>query len=99
ALPAPDQHQDAGPKRNHAAPNTTSIIQSKRISQGTGQQTYRGMVKIYPGAHGAKSTVRCDALILDETARSDTYPYMEVDEEDVTIGHEAPVSKVGEEQL
>jgi Fe-S cluster assembly protein SufB len=94
-----DQHQDAGAKMIHAAPNTTSIIQSKGISKGTGQQTYRGMVKIYPGAHGAKSTVRCDALILDPTARSDTYPYMEIDEEDVTIGHEASVSKVGEEQL
>src|SRR5712692_2419049 len=93
------QHQDAGAKMIHAAPNTTSIIQSKGISKGTGQQTYRGMVKIYPGAHGAKSTVRCDALILDPTARSDTYPYMEIDEEDVTIGHEASVSKVGEEQL
>src|SRR6267143_1737939 len=94
-----DQHQDAGAKMIHAAPNTTSIIQSKGISKGTGQQTYRGMVKIYPGAKGAKSTVRCDALILDETARRDTYPYMEIDEEDVTIGHEASVSKVGEEQL
>jgi len=94
AFAGTDQHQDAGAKMIHAAPNTTSIIQSKGISKGTGQQTYRGMVKIYPGAHGAKSTVRCDALILDETARSDTYPYMEVDEEDVTIGHEASVSKV-----
>jgi Fe-S cluster assembly protein SufB len=94
-----DQHQDAGAKMIHAAPNTTSIIQSKGISKGTGQQTYRGLVKIYPGAHGAVSTVRCDALILDQTARSDTYPYMEIDEEDVTIGHEASVSKVGEEQL
>ncbi len=99
AFAGSDQHQDAGAKMIHAAPNTTSIIQSKGISKGTGQQTYRGMVKIYPGAHGAKSTVRCDALILDQTARSDTYPYMEIDEEDVTIGHEASVSKVGEEQL
>src|SRR5437899_722257 len=99
AFAGTDQHQDAGAKMIHAAPNTTSIIQSKGISKGTGQQTYRGMVKIYPGAHGAKSTVRCDALILDPTARSDTYPYMEIDEEDVTIGHEASVSKVGEEQL
>ena len=99
AFAGSDQHQDAGAKMIHAAPNTTSIIQSKGISKGTGQQTYRGMVKIYPGAHGAKSTVRCDALILDPTARSDTYPYMEVDEEDVSIGHEASVSKVGEEQL
>ncbi len=99
AFAGTDQHQDAGAKMIHAAPNTTSIIQSKGISKGTGQQTYRGLVKIYPGAHGAKSTVRCDALILDKTARSDTYPYMEIDEEDVTIGHEASVSKVGEEQL
>ena len=93
------QTQDAGAKMVHAAPNTTSIITSKGISKGTGKQTYRGLVKIYPGCKGAKSTVRCDALILDETARSDTYPYMEIDEDDVTIGHEASVSKVGEEQL
>src|SRR5207302_1265873 len=66
AFAGSDQHQDAGAKMIHAAPNTTSIIQSKGISKGTGQQTYRGMVKIYPGAHGAKSTVRCDALILDQ---------------------------------
>jgi Fe-S cluster assembly protein SufB len=93
------QHQDAGAKMIHAAPHTTSLITSKGISKGTGIQSYRGLVKIYPGAVGAKSTVRCDALILDDTARSDTYPYMEVDEERVTIGHEASVSKVGEEQL
>ncbi len=94
-----DQHQDAGAKMVHAAPYTTSIITSKSISKGTGRTSYRGLVKIYPGAKKAKSTVRCDALILDDTARSDTYPYMEIDEEDVTIGHEASVSKVGEEQL
>src|SRR5713226_2304449 len=94
-----DQHQDAGAKMIHAAPNTTSIIQSKGISKGTGKQSYRGMVKIYPGAKGAKRTVRCDALMLDATAQSATYPYMEIDEEDVTIGHEASVSRVGEEQL
>jgi len=94
-----EQHQDAGAKMIHAAPNTTSIIQSKGISKGTGKQSYRGMVKIYPGAKGAKSTVRCDALMLDATAQSATYPYMEIDEEDVTIGHEASVSRVGEEQL
>jgi Fe-S cluster assembly protein SufB len=93
------QHQDAGGKVVHAAPNTTSIITSKSISKGTGRTSYRGLVKIYPGMKKSKSTVRCDALILDQTARSDTYPYMEVDEEDVTIGHEATVSKVGEEQL
>src|SRR5437762_11711197 len=93
------QTQDAGAKMVHAAPNTTSIITSKGISKGTGKQSYRGLVKIYPGCKGAKSTVRCDALMLDQTARSDTYPYMEIDHEAVTIGHEASVSKVGEEQL
>jgi Fe-S cluster assembly protein SufB len=99
AFAADNQHQDAGAKMIHAAPNTTSLISSKSISKGTGRTSYRGLVKIYPGAEHAKSTVRCDALILDDTARSDTYPYMEVDEERVTIGHEASVSKVGEEQL
>ncbi len=99
AFAADGQHQDAGAKMVHAAPNTTSIITSKSISKGTGRTSYRGLVKIYPGMKRSKSTVRCDALILDKTARSDTYPYMEIDEEDVTIGHEATVSKVGEEQL
>ena len=99
AFAASGQHQDAGAKMVHAAPETTSIITSKSISKGTGRTSYRGLVKIYPGAKKSKSTVRCDALILDTTARSDTYPYMEIDEEDVTIGHEASVSKVGEEQL
>ena len=93
------QHQDAGAKMIHAAPHTTSIITSKGISKGTGKQSYRGLVKIYPGCKGAKSTVRCDALMLDDTAQSATYPYMEIDEDDVTIGHEASVSKIGEEQL
>jgi Fe-S cluster assembly protein SufB len=99
AFAGTDQHQDAGAKMVHAAPNTTSLITSKSISRGEGRTSYRGLVKIYPGAKGSKSTVRCDALILDDTARSDTYPYMEIDEDDVTIGHEASVSKVGEEQL
>ncbi|TMC75017.1 MAG: Fe-S cluster assembly protein SufB [Chloroflexi bacterium] len=99
AFAASEQHQDAGAKMIHAAKNTTSLISSKSISKGTGRTSYRGLVKIYPGAEDSKSTVRCDALILDDTARSDTYPYMEVDEEKVTIGHEASVSKVGEEQL
>ncbi len=93
------QHQDAGGKIIHAAPNTTSLITSKSISKGTGRTSYRGLIKVYPGCEKSKSTVRCDALILDESARSDTYPYMEIDEEDVTIGHEATVSKVGSEQL
>jgi Fe-S cluster assembly protein SufB len=93
------QHQDAGGKIIHAAPNTTSLITSKSISKGTGRTSYRGLVKVYPGCAKSKSTVRCDALILSDEARSDTYPYMEIDEEDVTIGHEATVSKVGSEQL
>ena len=93
------QTQDAGAKMVHAAPNTTSLITSKGISKGTGKQNYRGLVKIYPGCKGAKSTVRCDALMLDQTAQSQTFPVMEIDEDDVTIGHEASVSKVGEEQL
>jgi Fe-S cluster assembly protein SufB len=93
------QHQDAGGKIIHAAPNTTSLITLKSILKGTGRTSYRGLIKVYPGCEKSKSTVRCDALILDESARSDTYPYMEIDEEDVTIGHEATVSKVGSEQL
>src|SRR5437899_1240204 len=99
AFAGSDQHQDAGGKIIHAAPNTTSLITSKSISQGTGRTSYRGLIKVYPGCKKAKSTVRCDALILSDEARSDTYPYMEIDEEDVTIGHEATVSKVGSEQL
>ncbi|MGH2500573.1 MAG: Fe-S cluster assembly protein SufB [Candidatus Limnocylindria bacterium] len=99
AFAGQDQHQDAGAKMVHAAPNTTSLITSKGISRANGKQSYRGLVKIYPGCKGAKSTVRCDALMLDDTAQSATYPYMEIDEDDVTIGHEASVSKVGEEQL
>ena len=93
------QHQDAGGKIIHAAPNMTSLITSKSISKGTGRTSYRGLIKVYPGCEQSKSTVRCDALILDDSARSDTYPYMEIDEDDVTIGHEATVSKVGSEQL
>ncbi|MBI3017918.1 MAG: SufD family Fe-S cluster assembly protein, partial [Deltaproteobacteria bacterium] len=93
------QHQDAGAKIYHVAPNTTSLITSKSISKDGGRSTYRGMLKVHKGAHGAKSNVRCDALLLDEKSRSDTYPTMEVDEEQVTVGHEASVSKVGEEQL
>ncbi|HLT97154.1 MAG TPA: Fe-S cluster assembly protein SufB [Acidimicrobiia bacterium] len=93
------QHQDAGAKMVHAAPNTTSTIVSKSISKGGGRAGYRGLVRVEPGAEDAKSFVRCDALILDEESRSDTYPYMEIEENDAEIGHEATVSKVGEEQL
>ena len=93
------QHQDAGAKMVHAAPNTTSTIVSKSISKDGGRAGYRGLVRVEPGAEHAKSFVRCDALILDEQSRSDTYPYMEIEENDAEIGHEATVSKVGEAQL
>jgi Fe-S cluster assembly protein SufB len=93
------QHQDAGAKMVHAAPNTTSTIVSKSISKNGGRAGYRGLVRVEPGAENAKSFVRCDALILDEKSRSDTYPYMEIEENNAEIGHEATVSKVGEEQL
>jgi Fe-S cluster assembly protein SufB len=92
-------HQDAGAKVVHAAPHTTSNIVSKSVSKGTGRTTYRGLVKVYPDAVDVRSNVRCDALLLDEESRSDTYPYMEIEEEQVSIGHEASVSKLGEEQL
>ena len=93
------QHQDAGAKIVHAAPNTTSLITSKSISKDGGRGGYRGLIRVEPGAENAKSFVRCDALILDEDSRSDTYPYMEIEESNVDMGHEATVSKVGEEQL
>jgi Fe-S cluster assembly protein SufB len=93
------QHQDAGGKVLHFAPHTSSKITSKSISRGSGRSSYRGLLKVYEGAHGVRSNVVCDALLLDEHSRSDTYPYIEIDEDDVTIGHEASVSKVGEEQL
>jgi len=99
AFAGPGQHQDAGGKVIHGAPRTTSTIISKSISKGGGRTSYRGQVKVYPGCRDVKSTVRCDALLLDEDSRSDTYPYMDIEEERVTIGHEATVSKVGEEQL
>ncbi|MYF80949.1 MAG: Fe-S cluster assembly protein SufB, partial [Chloroflexi bacterium] len=93
------QHQDAGAKIVHAAPNTTSVITSKSLSMDGGRSTYRGLLKGYDGADGCRSNVRCDALMLDEHSRSDTYPVMEIDEKRVDIGHEATVSKVGDEQL
>ncbi len=93
------QHLDAGAKMVHAAPNTSSLITSKSISKGGGRSAYRGLVRVDNDADNAKSFVRCDALILDEDSRSDTYPYMEIEESDVDLGHEATVSKVGEEQL
>jgi Fe-S cluster assembly protein SufB len=94
-----NQHQDAGAKMWHAAPETTSTIVSKSISKDGGKSTYRGLVHVDPGAKGAKSFVRCDALILDDHSISETKPYMEIEERDAQIGHEATVSKVGDDQL
>jgi Fe-S cluster assembly protein SufB len=99
AFAADNQHQDTGGKVIHVAPNTTSKITSKSISKGGGRASYRGLLKVHSGAPGSKSNVVCDALLLDEDSRSDTYPYIEIDEDQVSIGHEASVSKVGEEQL
>jgi Fe-S cluster assembly protein SufB len=93
------QHQDAGAKAVHCAPNTTSKIISKSISKDGGRAGYRGLVKVVKGATNCRSTVNCDALILDEDSRSDTYPYMEIEEDKVTIGHEATVSKIGDDQI
>ena len=93
------QHQDAGGKIIHAAPNTTSTIVSKSLSKDGGRTSYRGLLKVHDDCENVKSTVRCDALLLDETSRSDTYPTMEVDAPNVRIQHEAYVSKLGEDQL
>jgi len=93
------QHQDAGAKMVHCAPYTSSRIISKSISKSGGRSSYRGLVKVVRGAHHCKSNVVCDALILDPQSRSDTYPYIEVEEDDVAIEHEAKVSKIAEEQL
>ncbi|OJX47022.1 MAG: Fe-S cluster assembly protein SufB [Chloroflexi bacterium 44-23] len=93
------QHQDTGGKIIHFAPNTSSKITSKSISKGTGRASYRGLLKVHKGAVNSRSNVVCDALLLNKASRSDTYPYIEIDEEEVSIGHEASVSKVGEEQL
>jgi Fe-S cluster assembly protein SufB len=93
------QHQDTGGKVIHAAPNTTSQIISKSISRGTGRASYRGLCKIHDGATNAKSNVECDALLLNETSRTDTFPYIEIEENSASVGHEATVSKIGDEQL
>ncbi len=93
------QHQDAGGKITHMAPRTSSVITSKSISKDGGRSSYRGLLRVNPGAVGSRSKVVCDALILDEHSRSDTYPYINVGEPNVDIGHEATVSKIGEEQL
>jgi len=93
------QHQDAGGKAIHVAPHTSSVITSKSVSKDGGRTGYRGLVRVEPGADHAKSMVRCDALILDERSRSDTYPYVEVEEESAQLGHEASVARIGEDQL
>lgn len=99
AYAGPNQHQDAGGKMLHIAAETTSRIISKSISRGGGRTSYRGLVQVYPGAKNVKSKVVCDALLLDEASRSDTYPTMKIDEHDVRMEHEATVSKIGDEQL
>ncbi|MBO9520946.1 MAG: Fe-S cluster assembly protein SufB [Nocardioidaceae bacterium] len=93
------QHQDAGAKMVHAAPNTSSSILSKSVARGGGRTSYRGLIQVNPGAHGSKSNVLCDALLVDQISRSDTYPYVDIREDDVSMGHEASVSKVSEDQL
>ncbi len=93
------QHQDAGAKMVHAAPHTSSSIVSKSVARGGGRTSYRGLVQILEGAHGSKSNVLCDALLVDQISRSDTYPYVDVREDDVSMGHEATVSRLNEEQL
>jgi Fe-S cluster assembly protein SufB len=93
------QHQDTGAKMIHAAPNTTSRIISKSISKGNGRSSYRGLVKVHPGASRCKTHVECDALLIDNDSRSDTYPTMEVDGRLVEVEHEARVSKLADEQL
>ena len=99
AFASDGMHQDAGAKVTHLAPHTTSQILSKSVSKGTGRASYRGLVRVNTGAHHTKSNVRCDALLLDENARTDTYPTIRVEENQTEIGHEATVSKVGEDQL
>ncbi len=93
------QHQDTGAKMVHLAPNTTSKVTSKSVSRMDGRSTYRGMLNVAKGATGVKSTVRCDALLLDDTSKTDTYPYMEINQEDATITHEATVGKIGDDQI
>lgn len=99
AFAGENQHQDAGAKMVHAAPYTSSTIISKSVARGGGRTSYRGLVQVHEGAHHSKSTVKCDALLVDDISRSDTYPYVDVREDDVAMGHEATVSKVSEDQL
>ncbi|HEY0138292.1 MAG TPA: Fe-S cluster assembly protein SufB [Nannocystis sp.] len=99
AMAGEGQHQDAGAKMVHAAPYTSSTIVSKSIARGGGRTSYRGLVQVMEGSHHSKSTVKCDALLVDTISRSDTYPYVDIREDDVSMGHEATVSKVSEDQL
>jgi Fe-S cluster assembly protein SufB len=93
------QHQDAGAKMTHLAPRTSSTIISKSVARGGGRTSYRGLIRVNPRAHQSRSTVKCDALLVDTISRSDTYPYVDIRTDDVTMGHEATVSKVSEDQL
>ena len=93
------QHQDAGAKMVHAAPHTSSSILSKSVARGGGRTSYRGLIQMNEGAYGSKSNVLCDALLVDQISRSDTYPYVDIREDDVSMGHEASVSKVSDDQL
>jgi len=93
------QHQDAGAKMVHAAPHTSSSIVSKSVARGGGRTSYRGLIQINEDAHGSKSTVKCDALLVDDISRSDTYPYVDVRTDDASMGHEATVSKISADQL
>ena len=99
AFAGKNQHQDTGAKMVHLAPDTTSKITSKSVSRANGRSTYRGLLKVAKGATNVKATVRCDALLLDDTAKTDTYPYMEIDQDDATVTHEATVGKIGDEQI
>ena len=93
------QHQDAGAKMVHAAPNTSSTIISKSVARGGGRTSYRGLIQVNEGSYNAKTTVKCDALLIDDISRSDTYPYIDCREDDVSMGHEATVSRISEDQL
>ncbi len=99
AYAGPGQHQDAGGKALHFAPYTTSKITSKSVSRGGGRTSYRGLLQVFQSAHGSKSKVVCDALLIDDASRSDTYPTMDIKQNDTQIEHEATVSKIGDEQL
>jgi len=99
AFAGKNQHQDTGAKMVHLAPDTTSKVTSKSVSRANGRSTYRGLLKEAKGATNVKATVRCDALLLDDTSKTDTYPYMEIDQDAATVTHEATVGKIGDEQI